>query len=122
MRVDSLDAESVQEPGAKRSDAPGSTTTTNADPEGVAQCQALCDPFRVGIKSSASTGGVAPGYYISRLRREEIGTAPFTPKTPATHPPSARPRVHPMIDTSRPRLHCRASCTSQGPRHSACRR
>ncbi len=28
----------------------------------------------VGIKSSPLTGGVAPGYYISRLRREDIGS------------------------------------------------
>src|SRR6266853_1417603 len=60
--------------------------------------------------------------YFARAYRGKYAGAPFTPETPATHPPSAEPHVHPMIDTSMPRLHCRASCTSQDLRYSACRR
>jgi hypothetical protein len=47
------------------------------------QCHISCDPFRVTIDRPARSGGVAPGYYMSRLRREEPATPNMKPPNPS---------------------------------------
>ena len=82
------DAEGVEDNSRGQSGAtpPEHVPTSNSDPEGVAYCELRCDPFRVGIFCGFLSGGDAPGYYISRLRREEIDPivvlrVPFSPPT-----------------------------------------